>query len=118
MSFLLIILFQLFCIWLWLNEVMFNKQYKHHYNTPNEYSLQLSNFPSKMSDVELCKYILEMFDRLSEEYKFSGNPIIDLKIIKSRKYLSFVRKNDKLNLQLAKLLLKYKQGRKVKFEKL
>lgn len=90
LSFGLSVLFQVLSFWLLFNEIRFVKQYKQYYRTPDEYCLKLNNFPTHFTEVELCKYILQMFDRFAVKYKFTGNPIVDLKVVKSRKYLRFV----------------------------
>lgn len=49
----LILIFQGFLIWLFLNEKYFMKQYKKKFRSPNEYSLQLRGFPSDWTETEV-----------------------------------------------------------------
>lgn len=54
-----IVLFQLAAVWLTINEVYFIKHYKEEYMTPNDFCLQLKNFPLNLTKEELCVQILE-----------------------------------------------------------
>ena len=58
-----------------------------------------------------------MFDRFAIKYNFTGNPLIDLTVVKSKKFLKYVQDAERQNTLLQKVLLKYKQKRTDSFER-
>ena len=108
-SFGLIMLFQFFTIWLYLNEFFYKRQYQKRYRSPNEYSLALKNIPSQFTTIDLYKHVVTIFDRFAEKYYFRGNPLIDIKVAHSKKLLQYIREASDVNLSLQKELKRLKK---------
>lgn len=58
-SFFLVVVFQIFLTWLWLNEIFYIQKYEKSFRSPDEYSLVLKNLPMGMNRDGIYDYILK-----------------------------------------------------------
>ena len=105
----LVVMFALFLVWLFFSERYYLIQYNKTHRSPDEYCLQIQNFPPDLNSNELKAYILELFDKLAEDYGMRGNPLIDIAVAHTHDFLKYFKRGEANNLKLQRTMILFKQ---------